>query len=78
MGLRRGLFLGLLAGLIGALLSRSPAGEPGDGDSAAQAPPRGLLDEARAAARDEREATERHLRERLARARRGDPLPSDD
>lgn len=74
MGLRRGLFLGFLVGAITAAAGRFSAnGESASSDQAAGDP--SLLDRARVAARDERQATESRLRNSYERARHSGHMP---
>ena len=71
MGFRRGLLLGTLLGLAGGLISGPPSEQRGAG-------PPSLLDKMRAAARDEREATETRLEERFRVAKETGSVPSDE
>jgi hypothetical protein len=74
IGLRRGLFLGFLVGAITAAAERfsdsgaSASSEQTEGE-------RSTLSRARAAARDEREATESRLRSSYERARHTGHMP---
>ena len=76
MGFRRGLFLGLLVGLVGGVISGEPSGS--DGDSAQASGGGSLLDEARAAAKAERDATEARLEARFRVAKETGHTPEDD
>ena len=82
MGFRRGWLLGLLAGIVAAVISGRPSqpakppkdegagGRPGGASGS-------LLDEARAAANTERAATEARMEERFRFARRTGHMPED-
>ncbi len=76
MSFRRGLFLGLLVGLVSGVVS----GEPSSSrvGTAGEAGGRSLLDEARAAAKAEREATEARLEERFRVAKATGHTPEAD
>ena len=79
MGFRRGWLLGLLAGIVAAVISGRPAKpskDEGAGGHAADGAG-SLLDEARAAANAERAATEARLEERFRVARRTGHMPED-
>ena len=82
MGFRRGLFLGLLAGIVAALIGgrpskpSTPSKDEGAGGHAADGAG-SLLHEARAAADAERAATEARLEERFRVARRTGRMPED-
>ncbi len=77
MGLRRGILLGFLVGLIGVVLGRrTPADQEAGAEGAgAREPTR--LDKARAAGREAAETTARKLRRRYDQARRRGYLPPD-
>ena len=82
MGFRRGWLLGLLAGIVAAVISGRPAKPSGPSQDAGAGGPAGggggsLLDEARAAAGAERAATEARLEERFRAARQTGRMPED-
>lgn len=73
MGFRRGLFLGLLVGLVSGIVS----GEPSSSVPSAESGGLSLLDEARTAAKAEREATEARLEARFRVAKETGHTPED-
>ena len=76
MGFGRGLLLGFLVGLIGALVGRGPEAKPGVSDDSG-ASPRALLDEA---LREGRAAAGRHraaMWERFHQAQSSGTLPPE-
>ncbi len=75
MGFRRGWLLGLLAGIVAAVISGRPAKPSGPSQDAGAGG--SLLDEARAAASAERAATEARLEERFRAARQTGRMPED-
>ena len=78
MGFRRGWLLGLLAGIVAAVISGRPSqpAQPAKDEGAGGASG-SLLDEARAAANTERAATEARLEERFRFAQRTGHMPED-
>ncbi len=83
MGFRRGWLLGLLAGIVAAVISGRPSqpSRPSNDEASGGRPAAGasgsLLDEARAAANTERAATEARMEERFRFARRTGHMPED-
>ena len=82
MGFRRGWLLGLLAGIVAAVISGRPSqpAKPANDEGAGGRPggaSGSLLDEARAAANAERAATEARMEERFRFARRTGHMPED-
>ena len=82
MGFRRGWLLGLLAGIVAAVISGRPSqpAQPAKDEGAGGRPggaSGSLLDEARAAANTERAATEARLEERFRFAQRTGHMPED-
>jgi hypothetical protein len=77
IGLRRGLFLGLLVGAITAVAGRFSADDQPPSDERTEGDP-STFARARHAAREEREATENRLRSSYDRARRSGQMPPRD
>ena len=74
MGFRRGLMLGVIVGLVGAVVSGEPSAAEGDPSGGGGS----RVDEARTAAKWEREATEARLDARFRFAKETGRTPETD